>query len=381
MQRILAFTFLFFTYFGVSAQQFTVEQYIDMYKDIAIREMKRMGIPASITLAQGILETENGNGDLVKKSNNHFGIKCKSSWSGSSVSHDDDANGECFRKYNTAEDSYRDHSNFLRGNDRYAFLFKLSPTDYRGWAYGLKKAGYATNPSYPEILIKYIEDYNLQQYCLGSEKEVPVFDGSKYVDDKEETVTIVTTTKDNTAPATPTISTDKTMFNNVKAVFATAGTSLLAIATDHHIALAKLLEFNDLTDDGLLEEDSWVFLERKQAQGNRDFYITDKQENINNIAQQNAIQLSTLLKYNDLKENEIVKAGTKIYLRPSSNKNETTNTTTSIVKTSLKYYEVQPKEGLYAISRKFNVSVQELRIWNNLSSDDLKIGQKLIISK
>src|SRR3954469_12506216 len=127
------------------SQTLTVQQYVETYKDMAIREMKRMGIPAAITLAQGILETENGNSALVLKSNNHFGIKCKSSWSGGSVSHDDDANGECFRKYNSAEDSYRDHSNFLRGSDRYAFLFKLSPTDYKGWAYVLKKAGYATN--------------------------------------------------------------------------------------------------------------------------------------------------------------------------------------------------------------------------------------------
>src|SRR5882757_8211664 len=158
MRKLFLFLVLPFAYSAVSAQTITAEQYIEMYKDIAIREMKRMGVPASITLAQGLLETENGNGELVKKSNNHFGIKCKSSWSGGSVSHDDDANGECFRKYSKAEDSYRDHSNFLRGSERYASLFKLAPTDYKGWAYGLKKAGYATNPSYPAILIKSIED-------------------------------------------------------------------------------------------------------------------------------------------------------------------------------------------------------------------------------
>lgn len=378
MRSNLFLIFLIVAFSTASAQQITVLQYIDTYKDIAIREMKRMGVPASITLAQGILETESGNGTLVKKSNNHFGIKCKSSWSGGSVSHDDDANGECFRKYNSAEDSYRDHSNFLRGNDRYAFLFKLSPTDYKGWAYGLKKAGYATNPAYPEILIRFIEEYNLQQYSLGGAKEVPMFDASKYTDEEDEPViAVISKEQVEAGPALPTISADKTMLNNVKAVYATAGTSLLAIATERHIPLAKLLEFNDLTEDGLLIEDCWIFLERKQLQGNRDFYFTDKQETINNIAQQNAIQLSSLLKYNaPLKENEIVKAGTKIYLRPYSSDIEA-----PAISTHFKYHEVQPKEGLYAISRKYNVSVQDLRAWNNLGSDELKIGQKLIISK
>src|SRR6187399_3296767 len=149
-----------------SAQNLTPEQYIALYKDIAIREMKRMGVPAAISLAQGLLETESGNSVLVKKSNNHFGIKCKSTWTAGGVNHDDDAPDECFRTYKTADDSYRDHSNFLRGSDRYSFLFGLSPTDYKGWAYGLKKAGYATNPKYPGILIKHIEQYNLQQYSL-----------------------------------------------------------------------------------------------------------------------------------------------------------------------------------------------------------------------
>src|SRR5688572_1051041 len=143
------------------AQVISVEQYIEQHKDFAIREMKRMGVPAAITLAQGILETESGNSPLVKKSNNHFGIKCKTTWTAGGVSHDDDAAGECFRSYKDAESSYRDHSNFLRGSERYASLFKLNPTDYRGWAYGLKKAGYATNPRYPQILIKNIEKHNL----------------------------------------------------------------------------------------------------------------------------------------------------------------------------------------------------------------------------
>src|SRR5579863_2154932 len=143
-----------------------ISAYINTYKEAAISEMQRSGIPASIILAQGIHETEAGTSELVRKSNNHFGIKCKDNWTGSVVYHDDDARGECFRSYDNPLDSYKDHSDFLKTSSRYAFLFKFDPTDYESWAYGLKKAGYATNIRYSQILIKLIEDYNLQQYTL-----------------------------------------------------------------------------------------------------------------------------------------------------------------------------------------------------------------------
>jgi hypothetical protein len=140
--------------------------YVNTYKALAIAEEQRSGIPASIILAQGLHESEAGTSELCKKSNNHFGIKCKDDWTGGVVYHDDDSRQECFRAYATAEDSYRDHSEFLKRGTRYAFLFQLEPTDYEGWAYGLKKAGYATNIRYSQILIKFIKDYNLQQYTL-----------------------------------------------------------------------------------------------------------------------------------------------------------------------------------------------------------------------
>ena len=177
------FLMMAFLVFSVQAQKISPEEYIETYKDIAIREMKRMGVPAAITLAQGILESESGNSSLVKRSNNHFGIKCKSNWTADTVSHDDDAVGECFRTYKTSEDSYRDHSNFLRAGKHYAFLFNLNSTDYKGWAHGLKKAGYATNPKYPNILIKNIEKYNLQQYSDSGAADVPKFESDKYKDD------------------------------------------------------------------------------------------------------------------------------------------------------------------------------------------------------
>lgn len=141
-----------------------VNNYVSQFKDIAKSNMRQYGIPASIILAQGILESGAGAGTLSKTANNHFGIKCHTGWTGESVRHDDDASQECFRKYNDPADSYRDHAEFLTGRSRYANLFKLEKGDYEAWAKGLKAAGYATDPKYPDKLISYIERYNLHQY-------------------------------------------------------------------------------------------------------------------------------------------------------------------------------------------------------------------------
>lgn len=142
---------------------YSTNGYIERFKGIAIEEMDKSGIPASITLAQGMLESANGNSSLAREANNHFGIKCHSGWTGKTVAMNDDEPNECFRYYNSAEDSYRDHTEFLK-RQRYAFLFKLDPTDYKGWAYGLKQAGYATNPKYPDLLIGLIERYGLDRF-------------------------------------------------------------------------------------------------------------------------------------------------------------------------------------------------------------------------
>ena len=148
------------------------EDYIRKWAPTAVREMYRSGVPASITLAQGILESRYGLSPLAAEGNNHFGIKCHNAWTGKKQYHDDDAKGECFRVYDSAEDSFSDHSDFLRYRDRYKFLFEFETTDYKAWAYGLKKAGYATDPSYPEKLIKYIEDYRLYEYDRMSVADV-----------------------------------------------------------------------------------------------------------------------------------------------------------------------------------------------------------------
>ncbi len=383
MKKIFGFIISLFFFFSAFSQKITAEQYIKTYKENAIREMKRMGVPAAITLAQGLLETECGNSDLLRKSNNHFGIKCKSSWTAEGVSHDDDAIGECFRTYKDAEGSYRDHSNYLRGNDRYAFLFKLDPRDYKGWAYGLKKAGYATNPRYPDILIKNIEDNNLQQYTLVAVNEVPIFDASKYQSDPEDKA-FAALIKDKGSANTQisfVASAPKRMnINGSNVVFETKGRSLLAIATENNINLNKLLEYNELQKDGLLEEDQFIFLEKKSKEGDKDFYIVQSNETLLDVAQKNGIRLQNLCEYNDLKNDEKIFAGSKLKLKASV-KDPTILTKQTLDISTTKLYAVQPKEGLYTIAKKYGVTIVQLKEWNNLTDDNLKIGQQLIVSK
>jgi len=384
-KTIFILFFSFCCFLKCDAQKMSAQDYVQEYKDLAIKEMKRMGVPAAITLAQGLLETENGNSDLVKASNNHFGIKCKSTWTAETVSHDDDAPGECFRKYKSPEDSYRDHSNFLRGNSRYDFLFQLDPADYKGWAYGLRKAGYATNPRYPEILIKNIEDNNLQQYTLEAINDVPHFDASQYAGDPEK--------QNDTVDETVSVAPISLTINGSKALYVPKGTSLLAVATEHHINLEKLLTINDLTKDGLLDKGQYIFLEKKQKEGKNDFCIAEANETMYDIAQKYGVILQNLYAYNQLTPDDYMVAGTKIFLKPNqqtSNDNSqlairiqtsTSKSNADGSKLKTQTHEVLPKESLYGISKKYGVTVDELKKWNNLTSDNLKIGQQLIISK
>lgn len=387
MLKKLITIILLFLFVQAKSQRISTQQYIDTYKDLAMREMKRMGVPAAITLAQGVLETESGNSDLVKKSNNHFGIKCKETWTGSSVYHDDDANGECFRKYDSSAESYRDHSNFLRGRPHYASLFKLDPTDYKGWAYGLKKAGYATNPKYPQILIKTIEDYDLNKYTLEALSDMPVYNDSSYDDDNEVTSTLKNPISSITG-LIKSLDNVKSTFNGIKAVLTDSGTSLLAIATEYNIPLAVLLEYNDLKTDGLVEQYTYVYLSGKANEGKQSTYTTQNRESLYSISQNKGIKLSSLMLFNGLSENDMIEAGKTIYLKPQSNSYDQTvkvsfNTAPNTQTPDLeyKYHEVKPKEGLYSIAKLYKVTIVDLKLWNNLSSDQLKVGQKLIVSK
>ena len=230
---ILALT-VFVCQFSFAQSSAVVRQYIERFKDIAIAEMQRTGVPAAITLAQGIHETGAGQSDLVIASNNHFGIKCKSDWKGESVSHDDDAKGECFRKYNDPVDSYKDHSDFLKNRPYYAALFKLDPVDYEAWAYGLKKAGYATNPKYPQILIKLIKDYNLQEYTMI---------GLAKMQNKTEGGAVFTSNSSNNALATENVQTAAITY--IVHVVQTKETAY-SIARKYEVSVDDLLRWNNL---------------------------------------------------------------------------------------------------------------------------------------
>lgn len=320
----------------VSAQRSQVIlQYIEKYKEIAIKEMQRTGVPAAITLAQGILESKSGQSDLVMRSQNHFGIKCKNDWMGGKVYHDDDEKGECFRSYASAEESYKDHSDFLKSRKHYAFLFKLDPTDYEGWAKGLKKAGYATNPAYPQRLMKLIQEYDLQQYTLialqnNQQREDELFAMNGQPQAKIVAVVAADTVSDinnnqqlvfPTASKSPKLTYPAGIFyiNGVKALYAKEGTSLLWIANQYHLSLQKLIGINELhgsTD--ILAKDQVIYLSRKARKGSNDFYISTGKETIEEIAHKEAVLTDAVIQYNKLKKGDIPAAGEKIYLKPNS---------------------------------------------------------------
>jgi len=303
--------------FGQSSE--TVRKYIDTYKNIAITEEIRTGVPASITLAQGIHETGAGTSELVLKSNNHFGIKCKSDWGGASVSHDDDAKGECFRKYDDPMDSYKDHSDFLKYRPYYSSLFNLDPIDYKAWAYGLKKAGYATNPKYAYILIKLIEDYDLQQYTLlalnGKFENSDAIYANK---ERNETLSEANSNQPFVQKAVAkTYDYPAGVFkiNETKVVFVKKGTAFLKVASDNDITLSHLFDFNDMKAIDISEADQLIYLQRKRKLGAEEYHVVQEGETIYDVAQLEGIRLESLLEYNLLKASMQPAVGEKLNLK------------------------------------------------------------------
>ncbi len=303
--------FLLLATASVAQQPAVIKQYIEQYRELAIEEMKRTGVPAAITLAQAIHETDAGRSQLVIKSNNHFGIKCKTGWKGESVSHDD-AKGECFRKYNDPNNSYRDHSDFLKTRPHYASLFDLDPTDFEGWCYGLKKAGYATNPKYPQILIKLINEYGLQDYTLVA------LGRKQMVDDRNNIVkTVAPEEKTEIEFKKPVQNYPQGIFkiNKTHVVFVAKGSSYLAIAQQYKVSLSKLFEFNDMLAEEETKTDRLIYLQRKRKEGEKEFHIVQPGETLHDIAQAEGIRLESLLAYNYLKEGVDPSPGRNLYLQ------------------------------------------------------------------
>lgn len=294
-----------------------VLQYIEQYKKLAMQEQVRSGIPASITLAQGIHESASGKSELATLGNNHFGIKCKSTWKGATILHDDDARQECFRKYASSEDSYIDHSNFLRQSNRYSFLFDLDVTDYKGWASGLKRAGYATNPLYVKRLTDLVEKYNLQQYTYEAQTTAFRTPKGEVVPNEDATTSPKVenpVTESKGEGNTETQASGIELYKDLKGFWAKQGDLLLDKATQFNVRYAKLLGMNELEDEPL-PYDMFVFLERKKRVGTEEFHIVKPNETLHLIAQKEAILLENLLYYNNLNKGEEPEVGERLTLQ------------------------------------------------------------------
>jgi len=274
-------------------------EYIAQYKDDAIREMHQSGVPASITLAQGILESGDGNSPLAMYANNHFGIKCHKGWAGETMRIDDDKKNECFRKYENAYESFRDHSKFLSTRGRYEFLFKLKVTDYKGWAKGLRKAGYATNPKYANLLIKIIEQNNLSQY--DNFGKVPPRKPSKNKTSK----TLASSKQARTVR----------LHNNVKYIVVKKGDSFYRIAHDFDMDLRQIYKYNDLNKGAVLKTGEIIYIHPKKNKAVEEYHTVKKGDTMRSISQTYGIKLKQLYKKNLMIPGTQPKVGDKLNLR------------------------------------------------------------------
>jgi len=307
----LSFTLLTFPATGQKGQNISLQEYIQTYQHIATQKMREYKIPASITLAQGILESGTGNSELARKANNHFGIKCHGTWHGKKFYKDDDRKHECFRKYNNAEESFHDHSLFLTQRGRYNGLFTLEITDYKGWAYGLKKAGYATNPRYPELLIRIIEENNLHYFDKGIEPMA-----SKH---RNTTIEI----PQNPYPSERTFKmleegpNERKIYDNngLMFIYARDGDTFEKIAEDFDLYSWQIYKYNDLDKHDKLKKGQILYLEKKRNKGNKSFHIVKEGESMYYIAQIYGIKLSKLLKINNMESGMYPFIGQKIKLK------------------------------------------------------------------
>lgn len=273
------------------------EKYIKQYGDLAVQHQKKYRIPASITLAQGLLESGAGLSNLAKRSNNHFGIKCHSDWSGKRVYHDDDLRGECFRKYKRVEDSYEDHSKFLAHRSRYARLFKLNIKDYKGWARGLQKCGYATDRAYANKLIKVIEDYELYRLDTGK--------GFKKTSSKEKKAD------------QPFLRYQIYKTHGLLYVYAKDNDSFEQIGRSLGFKVKDLKKYNEVPEDFPLQEGDIVYLEKKKKKADKPHYdhVVQIGESMHSIAQQYGIQIKSLYKLNKKNKDYVPEEGDVLKLR------------------------------------------------------------------
>jgi LysM repeat protein len=381
---------------SLAQEKLTPEQYIAKYKDIAIEEMHRTGIPASITLAQGYLESGCGNSQLATKANNHFGIKCHSDWKGKEyyIEDDDyDENGKlkksCFRVYDNPEESYHDHSEFLTGRSRYAFLFELRTTDYKGWARGLKKAGYATNPKYADLLINIIERYELYEYDTAKEQKLFASPRLK----KNEVFEI----------------------NEIPAIAYDGQMTIREIRDKYFTAEWQIYRYNDFDRKTPLKKGQVIYLKPKRRflRDVGDVHVVKEGETMQYISQLRGIKLKRLYKLNLLEEGDLPAAGEKLSLENKraiapktvngnleykyftiqnedelfdavantvvANEDEPVAEKNTIEKSDGLYHKVGTGETLMSIARAYKKDWKEIKAQNGLETDNLEVGQILLI--
>ena len=327
---------------SVSAIPSYAVNYLNKYSALAVSEMRRTGIPASITLAQGMLESDYGRSTLATNANNHFGIKCHNGWKGESIFYDDNSKGECFRSYHSAEESYRDHSDFLVSGSRYSDLFRLSSTDYKGWAHGLKQAGYATDPKYPGLLIKKIDDYGLHAYDIGrpgtAVSKAPATSVPKQTASQPspaptqktaDTVHVIPaqTVADNIASQPETEMPIKVISlhsgrkiqenNNVQFIIAEGNDTYESLAEEFQLLSWEIRRYNDVPSGSQLKPGQVIYLQPKRnraAEGNS-VQVVKAGDTMYSLSQKYAVRLSSLFKMNVMDEGTECVPGQKVRIR------------------------------------------------------------------
>ena len=366
------------------------QRYVDRYAAIAVTEMYRSGVPASITLSQGLLESRYGLSALAAEGHNHFGIKCHNDWKGKTMAVDDDAKGECFRVYDADIDSFHDHSDFLRYRDRYKFLFDFPVTDYKAWANGLKKAGYATDPAYPAKLIKLIEDYDLGRFDKA--KPADFEPGGKYADlgagapaasvsDKDKPLDdralFPKQTKPETKPAAKETRAEKKARTKAEREARRAAKQHQKPAEATPEALPEspnALEEAEVAQEQELREEFHFQMGRKiYKQNGVPFLYAMEGEDYRTIAEENNIILRQLLRYNDLAAEETLLPGTVVYLQAKKNQTR---------KGLDKYIVERDGESLRDICQRFGVKQKSIQKLNGFgAAHDLREGDTILLRK
>jgi len=379
--------------------------YILRHRELALKNEQCCSIPASITLAQALIESDRGNSQLAREANNHFGIKCLTKdWMGPGYYKDDDAPNECFRKYESVQESYSDHAQFLRSRPRYAALFTLEPNNYVAWAQGLKDAGYATNPEYAQMLIKCIEEHQLHQISGPNHPYVQ----AARTEPVAKPLEALSNNLPWDFPASP-CQDGEFRYNYIRTVCTQTGDDLLAVASRHKVELWKLLVYNGYPENVSLPAGQKVFLQKRKKKGVVDSHTMATGQRVADVARYYGVRESSLRFKNTLHKGEEVVAGQTLSLRKNVRTRLQTTSLEEIERIRKQYssgqtvislprvdpgaaaaermrmeapveegfHRVLTQETLYSLARRYKVKVEDLKKWNNLPDDHIKIGQIL----